>query len=113
LATLVAWSDGLSWWESDDVLIWGGKGQRRRSLAGIQRWQCSTSDGGPTYLLAADDDGNLEGQLLLELLDGGREALALGAALGVVVLFPVLPSAMPIHKGKGYPERPSPESVTR
>jgi hypothetical protein len=41
---------------------------------------------GRTYLSTSDDDRHLERQLLLELLNGGGQALTLLAALDVVVL---------------------------
>jgi hypothetical protein len=43
-------------------------------------------DGGGLALLAADDEGDLDGCLLAEGLDGGLELRALGRALGIVFL---------------------------
>jgi hypothetical protein len=43
-------------------------------------------ESGSLDLLTANDDGNLDGQLLLELLDSSSQALSLLAALGVVLV---------------------------
>ena len=39
-----------------------------------------------TYLLATNDDGDVDGQSLLELLNSGSQASTLSTALGIVVL---------------------------
>ena len=49
-----------------------------------------------TYLLASNNNGDLERKLLLEPRDGGVQALSLLAALGEVLLHPTSASVLPV-----------------
>lgn len=86
---MVAWSAGLTCLERAEILICGvSVSLHFQSIvttpivfytAGILRELA-------TYLLATNNNRDLERELLLELLNGGSQASALFAVLGKVVL---------------------------